>query len=162
GTRSLPNALLVALPCERSAMPIDLARRLALEGLLSDEEFAAVVARRAALGEPVPVVLQLLGLASADRIAGVFDRMGFAPASRLSPAAAIKNLPQGLLRQLWVLPIGDSPTGFVVAMADPTDGHAIAELGFHLRRPIDPRWAPVEALRSVLSQVDPAADGPHT
>ena len=61
-------------------MPIDLARRLTMEGLLSDEEFGAVVARLAAFAEPVPVALDALRILRADAIASMFDRMGFAPA----------------------------------------------------------------------------------
>jgi hypothetical protein len=139
-------------------MAMDLVRRLALEGLLTDAQVAAVVARRAAFGEPIPVVLCALEIASPAAVVALFDRMGFAPALRLTPAPFARTLPRGMLRALWALPIGESPLGVVVAMVDPTDGHALRELEYHLRKPIDPRWANLEELGRVLLELDPPSE----
>jgi hypothetical protein len=139
-------------------MPLDLARRLSAEGLLTDEELAAVVARRAAVGEPVPVALRALRISSASFVSSVFDRLGFTAATRLEPAPMASSLPPGMARSLWVLPIGETGAGVVVAMADPTDHHAIEELEFHLKKPVDPRVASLELLREVLLRIDPPQD----
>ncbi len=58
------------------------------------------------------------------------------------------RLPAGLCSRLLGFPIGFTPsTGVVdVLVADPTDGHARAEFGFHLR-------APVRALRGSLKYI---------
>lgn len=140
---------------------MELVRRLALEGLLTDEELAAVVARRAAFGEPAPVALVALRLASADAIMTQLDQMGFDRTSALEPGPAARTLPRGMLRALWVLPLADGPRGPVVAMVDPTDRHARRELEFHMRRPIEARVAPMDALREVLLQVDPPRTNVH-
>ncbi len=145
-------------------MALDLARRLSAEGLLNDDELLALVARRAVYGEPVPIALQALKIAGAQAVEDIFDRMGFAPVRRLKPSAAAKAMPAGLLRALWAVPIGDNEIGSVVAMADPTDAHALAELAYHLKKPVDPRTARLDALRKALDEIDPApvVPGPVT
>lgn len=122
---------------------------------MTDDELAAVIARRAALAEPVPVALRALGYASAAAVAAIFERMGFAPATRLRPTALARALPPGMARALWVLPIGETPAGVVVAMADPTDAHALSELAYQLGKPVDPRSAPLDELRAALLEIDP-------
>ena len=142
-------------------MPLDLARRMAMEALLTDDEVNAIVMRRASSGEPVPVALQALQLASSDAVVAIFDRMGFAQAKKLKPATSLaQKLPKGMMRALWAVPIGESPTGVVVAMADPTDAHALAEMAYHLRRPIDPRTASLDRLRAVLADADRPSQSP--
>lgn len=136
-------------------MALDLARRLSAEGLLSDAELLAVVARRAVLGEPVPVALRALNIAGAQAIEALFDRMGYAPVHQLTPSPVASRLPAGLLRAMWAVPVGTNDGGCVVAMADPTDAHALAELAYHLAMPVDPRTASLEALREVLDELDP-------
>lgn len=140
-------------------MATDLVRRLVYEGLLSDEQAEAVVARRALFGEPAPVALAAVGIASAQTVADLFERLGYMPATRLRPSQHARLLPKGMQRTLWVVPIGESPEGVVVAMVDPTDAHALRELRFHLRRPIDARVADLDALRAVLFEIDPPAEG---
>ena len=142
-------------------MALDLARRLCAEGLLTDEELNSLVARRALFGEPVPVAMRALHLASPKAVEDVFDRMGYAPVLRLRPAAAAKKLPAGMMRALWAVPVGENEIGFVVAMADPTDAHALHELAFHLGRPVDPRTASLDELRRTIDQIDPVALEPR-
>lgn len=125
------------------------------EGLLSDEQAAAVVARRAMFGEPAPVALAAVGLATPATVTDLFERLGYMAAARLRPSTHARALPKGLLRTLWVVPIGESPEGVVVAMVDPTDAHALRELRFHLRRAVDPRVADLDALRAVIFEIDP-------
>ncbi|MDP3279418.1 MAG: hypothetical protein Q8Q09_29780 [Deltaproteobacteria bacterium] len=139
-------------------MSTDLVRRLSYEGLLSDDELRAVVSRRALFGEPAPIALQAVGVSSAT-VTSLLERLGFAPARQLHPSPHVKLLPRGILRTFWALPIGESVTGVVVAMLDPTDEHACAELRFHLRRPVDPRIASADVLRSILFEVDPPQEG---
>lgn len=134
---------------------MDLLRRLVLEGLVTEAEVSAVVARRAALAEPVPVVLAVLGIASTDAVASILDRMGYKRAMQLRPAPFVHRLPKGMLRAFWALPIGEGPAGVVVAMVDPTDQHALRELEYHLGKPVDPRVASADALQHVLQEVDP-------
>jgi hypothetical protein len=131
---------------------------LVYEGLLSDELATAVTARRAIYGEPAPVALAAVQALHRSVVAGLFERLGYVSASKLRPSPHIRALPRGMARALWVLPIGESPEGVVVAMVDPTDAHALRELRFHLRRPIDPRCADMDALRAVLFEVDPPTD----
>ncbi len=139
-------------------MATDLVRRLVYEGLLSDEQAAAVVARRAMFGEPAPVALAAAGAATPSTVSDLLERLGYMTASRLRPSSHARALPKGMLRALWVVPIGESPEGVVVAMVDPTDAHALRELRFHLRRPIDPRAADLDALRAVVYEIDPPGD----
>lgn len=140
-------------------MATDLVRRLVYEGLLSEEQAEAVVARRALFGEPAPVALAAVGIASAQTVADLFERLGYMPATRLRPSQHARLLPKGMQRTLWVVPIGESPEGVVVAMVDPTDAHALRELRFHLRRPVDARVADLDSLRAVLFEIDPPAEG---
>jgi|LNFM01.1.fsa_nt_gb hypothetical protein len=140
-------------------MATDVVRRLVYEGLLTEAEASAVVARRAMYGEPAPVALVATGSAAAGTLSALFERLGYMPASRLRPSNHARLLPKGLQRTLWVVPIGESPEGVVVAMVDPTDAHALRELRFHLRRAIDPRVAEMDALRAVVFEIDPPAEG---
>lgn len=136
-------------------MSTDLLRRLVMEGLLTEAEIHAVIVRRALAGEPVPVALRALGLASSEAIESMLGRMGFVGALRLSPSTHARALPRGLMRALWVLPIGESPAGVVLAMVDPTDSHSLRETAWHLRKPLDPRVANLEGMRTVLLDADP-------
>jgi hypothetical protein len=130
------------------------------EGLLSEEQAAAVVARRAMFGEPAPVALAAVGLVPPAIVTELFERLGYMAATRLQPSIHARSLPKGMMRALWVVPIGESPVGVVVAMVDPTDAHTLRELQFHLRRPIDPRIADLDTLRAVLFEIDPpSTDG---
>jgi hypothetical protein len=139
-------------------MATDLVRRLMYEGLLSEAQASAVVARRAMFGEPAPVALTAVGAVTSATISDLFERLGFMTATRLRPSAHARQLPKGMLRTFWVLPIGESPEGVVVAMVDPTDAHALRELRFHLRRPIDARVTEMDSLRGVIYELDPPAD----
>lgn len=140
-------------------MATDVVRRLVYEGLLSEDQASAAVARRAMYGEPAPVALAAIGAASPSTLTALFERLGYMPAARLRPSNHARALPRGMLRTLWVVPIGESPEGVVVAMVDPTDAHALRELRFQLRRPIDPRVAEMDQLRSVLFEIDPPGEG---
>lgn len=149
-------------------MADDLGARLVQAGLVTRNQVAEV--RGAA---PLHEGALVLGLAerglSEDALAGFFVALGFGPlmdAGDLAAAErqALAQVPARMAHGLRALPIKHSAAGLVVAMAAPTDRHALHELSRAVGAEILPTVARVSELRAALRHAYPDApttDPPH-
>lgn len=99
------------------------------------------------------------GLAQ-DGIVGFFVAQGFGPVMEpadlaAAEASAVARVPGSMAFELLALPVRESAAGLVVAMAAPTDGHAIGELARATGEAILPTVARVRELRDALARRHP-------
>lgn len=146
----------------------DLGARLVQAGLVTRSQVAEV--RGAA---PLHEGALVLGLAerglSEDALAGFFVALGYGPlmdAADLGGAepGALAKVPASMAHGLRALPIRQSAAGLIVAMAAPTDRHAVSELARAVGADVLPTVARVGDLRAALRRAYPNApstDPPH-
>jgi hypothetical protein len=113
--------------------------------------------------------LVLLGLRTSDEVATALARLKGVPAARDKHLAAIAPgtralLPVEMARRLCAVPVGllrGAKPALVVAMRDPDDAAAIAELEFATGHPIRPAVACEARLREVIEHMgdDPSSEG---
>lgn len=97
---------------------------------------------------------------SEDALAGFFVAAGFGPlvdAAALERAEARAALSPRMACELSALPIRRSPEGLMVAMAAPTDRHALGELRRAMGEDVRPMVARVSELARVLARLYPNA-----
>ncbi len=142
-------------------MPNDLGTRVVRAGLATREQIAralAIVSKRG--GSMAPALVEA-GVPE-DALVGFLLAEGFGPlqnAAELTSARreARDRLPPGAAIQWVALPLGWTPAGMVVAMADPSDEHAVAELERIVGEPILPTVARLSELRDALQRHYPDA-----
>lgn len=114
-------------------MPDSLGDRLARAGLLTRADLAEIVATAPAHDAALVRALVRRGI-SEDAVAGFFLSEGFGPLleradlDRAEPAWA-RRVPSAMAMDFLALPLRAATDGVVVAMAAPSDGHIVRELG---------------------------------
>lgn len=137
-------------------MAEDLGARLVRAGLATREQLAIALADGAQSGGALAAGLVDAGVPEEDLVA-FFLGEGHGPeaaADRLR-ATSTERLPAAVATAFYALPIGSSDRGIEVAMADPSDTHALGELTVVLGAPVLPRPARISALRAALSHAFP-------
>jgi hypothetical protein len=137
-------------------MAEDLGARLVRAGLATREQLAIALADGAQSGGALAAGLVDAGVPEEDLVA-FFLSEGLGPeaaADRLQSTTP-ERLPAAVATAFYALPIGSSDRGIEVAMADPSDVHALGELAVVLGAPVLPRPARISALREALSQAFP-------
>jgi hypothetical protein len=143
-------------------MADDLGARLVQAGLVTRDQLAEVLGAAPPHEGALVVGLADRGLAE-NALAGFFVAAGFGPLMEpedLSGAdpRAVRMLPAKMAVQLYALPVRLSAAGLVVAMAAPTDRHAVAEISRATGSEVLPTVARVGELRRALREAHP--DGP--
>ena len=123
-------------------MSEDLGGRLVRAGLCTAEQIEEANALRPAGGGALVRELVRLGV-SQDLLAGFFIAEGYGPliqASELVAASAElrAKLPLEMAEALFAWPVRLGGSGLVVAMADPSDSHALDEVGYGVRERVCP------------------------
>ena len=139
-------------------MGVGLVEQLVSAGLVTAAQASASHA-----GDPlVPsgrVLRNLVNAGLDERVlAGFFISRGFGPMLqeqdlRRADQELVRRLPASDAHDLCAMPLRPSPAGAIVAMADPTDAHAVARLGEALGGSILPT---VAKLSDLLASIDRA------
>jgi hypothetical protein len=134
-----------------------LGARLVRAGLLTRDLLSQAVAHAADVGVGLPEALIRCGL-SEDALAGFFLSAGYGPlleGSALSAPdrEAAARVGRRMSEAFLALPVRRSPSGVVLALADPTDEHAVREIERRLGAPVLPKVARVNDLRRAIEQV---------
>jgi hypothetical protein len=150
----------------RSAVSIDLGRRLIAAGLVSPDEVEAALFFSVARGVPFARVLIDRGAISERTLEDELDRVGGLGLRQVTGAAGlVARLPRSMCRRLAALPTRVDPsTGAVdVATADPLDPHVAAEFSFHLGAPVRVLRAPIAAVEEAIRrlELDDAQEAPR-
>lgn len=146
-------------------MTDDLGGRLVAAGLVTPDQLAEV--RGAAPPHEGALVAALVerGL-SEDAAAGFFVALGLGPLLEAADLAgaqpgALARLSASVACGLMALPVRASPAGLVVAMAAPTDRHAVAELCRVVEGEVLPAVARVSELLDALARAYPSGAPPR-
>lgn len=142
-------------------MADDLGARLVQAGLVTRGQLAEVLGAAPAHEGALVVGLVDRGLAQ-DAVAGFFVAAGFGPLMERRDLAAADpratcKVPPSMAVQLYAMPVRLSPAGLVVAMAAPTDVHAVSEIARATHSPVLPAVARVEDLRRAIRAAYPNA-----
>ena len=135
-------------------MTVDLGTRLVREELVSRADLERALAHSGRLGRPLASGLVDLGLLSEDGLVRFFRaRLPFGEADRsalevVAPEVA-QQIPRAMAEEFGLLAIGRAGDTLSVAMVDPSNRHAIDEVGFFtgctivplVARPSDLEWA---------------------
>ena len=134
----------------------DLGGRLVQAGLVTRDALLEVLG--AAPPHEAALVARLVdrGL-SEDALAGFFVAEGYGPLMSLADLlgaepSATARVSSAMAAELLALPMYLSPAGLVVALAAPTDPHAVAELGRATGERVLPAVAKVGELRHAVRQ----------
>lgn len=133
-------------------MADELTKALLLEEVVSPRAVADALFASVTGGVPLVQALVDAGAATPDVIHRYLSRAEVPYLRQITPVQElVSKLPPGLCARLFAVPIRhDAITGTVdVAVADARDGHAAAELAFHLR-------APVRVVRASVTAIDEA------
>ena len=135
----------------------ELGARVLREGLVSRDQLADALAE-GATGGVLAAALLRQGL-SADALFGLLRREGHAVADAADldqGAGPVSRLLHGrMAHTLQALPVADLGHEVLVAMMDPTDGHALRELRFGIGRSVRPLLAHADALHEALAMAYP-------
>ena len=141
-------------------MPVDLGARLVRAGLVTRELLQAALAtsEQPAHGGALAATLVGLGVEE-DAITGFLIADGYGPLVAENELAGadfrlLEQLPEGVAETLWALPLGHGEDGWIVAMADPSDQHAVQEIGYFVGGPVVPRLARLSGLRQAFARAD--------
>lgn len=137
-----------------AAVTADLGTRLVREELVSRADLERALSHAARRGRTLPHALVELGLVSEDGLLRFFRaRLPFGEVGRPTLAEVSKavatQVPREMSEEFGVLAIGRVDDTLSVAMVDPSNGHAIEEVGFFtgctvvplVARPSDLDWA---------------------
>lgn len=137
-------------------MADELTKALLLEEVVSPSAVADALFASVTGGVPLVQALIDAGAATPDVIHRYLARADVPYLRQVSPIQElVERLPPGLCGRLFAVPIRrDAITGTVdVAVADPRDGHAAAELSFHLRAPVRVVRAPIAAIDEAVRRI---------
>ncbi|MCB9600847.1 MAG: hypothetical protein H6720_10920 [Sandaracinus sp.] len=135
-------------------MAEDLGARLVRAGLATREQLAIALAEGAQSGGALAAGLVDAGVSEED-IVSLFVSEGVGPEARELVPLSPPKLSPVLATAFLALPISESDQTVEVAMADPTDTHALGELRAALAREVKPRPARVSVLRRALARAFP-------
>lgn len=137
-------------------MADELTKALLLEEVVSPNAVADALFASVTGGVPLVQALIDAGAATPDVIHRYLSRVEVPYLRQVSPVQElVDRLPPGLCARLFAVPIRrDAISGTVdVAVADPRDGHAAAELSFHLQAPVRVVRAPVAAIDEAVRRI---------
>jgi hypothetical protein len=128
--------------------------RLVRSGLVSRTQLAEALSRASVGEEHLVEALVALGVAESSLVVFLLGdaRTRLADAKDLAGADAALAIPAPMAWSLLALPLAREGSHVVVAMADPTDTHAIAELKETIGADIAPRIARLSALSEALTK----------
>lgn len=137
-------------------MPDDLGARLLRAGLVTREQLAQALSRTPRPGGALAEALVSSAL-DPDELLAFFVASGYGPpvptTELATPASeALTRLPAAMAHALLVLPLAVTADSIDVAMADPSDAHAQAEVRRVTGRTVTPRVARVLELRRALDR----------
>ena len=132
----------------------DLGSRLLSAGLVTRAQLARALSAAPPHGGALVEELVRHGV-DEDALAGFFIAEGFGPlmeAPDLEQAdeGAVRSLAGPIAEALLALPVRSSPGGLVVAMADPSDTHALSEVRYAVGNRVLPTVARLSDLRSAI------------
>ncbi len=133
-------------------MNADLGARLLAAGLVTRQELGLALSSVPAHGGALAVELVRRGIEE-EALLGFFVADGFGPVVQpreLAEAEGDDRVPPQLAVDMLALPLRKSASGLHVAMADPSDVHAVRELRQKTGVAILPVVAPVKALTDAL------------
>src|SRR5512134_2826981 len=115
---------------------VDLGTRLVREDVISKHDLARALAHATKIHRPLPYGLVALGLLTEDALVRFFRaRLPFGEADRavlsLVSADVAQEIPRAMAEELGVVAVGRAGETLSVAMVDPSNGHAIDEVGFY-------------------------------
>lgn len=131
-------------------------------GVITEELLGAALARQRATRERIGSALVALGV-DADAVARALGEQRGVVAAHdaelASAAAALRRLvPDDVVRRLWAVPVRVAPTGeIVIALRDPHDATAVAELERAIGGPVRAAAAAEVRLRQAIAQALPAS-----
>jgi hypothetical protein len=131
-------------------------------GVITEELLGAALARQRATRERIGSALVALGV-DADAVARALGEQRGVVAAHdaelASAAAALRRLvPDDVVRRLWAVPVRVAPTGeIVIALRDPHDATAVAELERAVGGPVRAAAAAEVRLRQAIAQALPAS-----
>ncbi|UJR80576.1 hypothetical protein [Sandaracinus amylolyticus] len=140
-------------------MADDLGARLLRAGLVTRDQLAETLATAPAHGGALVAALVSRGVPE-DAIAGFFLADGFGPLMEADDLAkadpgARRRLSGAMAADLLAMPVRSSPAGLVVAMAAPSDRHAVREIARVVGGDVLPTVACVRALRAAIGDAYP-------
>ncbi|MGF1466024.1 MAG: hypothetical protein ACFCGT_07805 [Sandaracinaceae bacterium] len=140
-------------------MVAELGARLVGAGLVTSRTLAEAMGEGPLHQGDLVRALAIRGV-SEDALAGYFLSLGFGPilsAADLAAAekGALASLPAAMAHALLVLPVRESPIGLVVAMAAPSDAHALHEVNRKVRAKVVPTVARVGDLSRAVRATYP-------
>ncbi len=146
-------------------MAEELGLRLVRAGLVTRGELA-VVRASAPLHEGALVRALVQRGLSEDALAGFFLAAGYGPlmnASDLASASpeALKRVPAAMVHELLAVPVRTGTSGLVVAMAAPTDRHALTEIARRVGADVLPTVARVSELDAAIERAYGASAAAH-
>ena len=147
-------------------MADDLGARLVQAGLVTPHDLAEVLGAAPPHEAALVRALVRRGL-SEDAIVGFFIASGFGPlmdAAELAAAdpRALHALSPTIACELVALPVRASPAGLIVAMAAPTDAHALGELRRAVGGEVLPAVARESELSAALARAYPGGERPRS
>jgi hypothetical protein len=131
-------------------------------GVITEELLGAALARQRATRERIGSALVALGV-DADAVARALGEQRGVVAAHdaelASAGAALRRLvPDDVVRRLWAVPVRVAPTGeIVIALRDPHDATAVAELERAVGGPVRAAAAAEVRLRQAIAQALPAS-----
>jgi len=140
-------------------MADDLGSRLVQAGLVTPRQLSEVLGHAPPHEGALVKALAAAGL-SEDGLAGFFVAKGFGPLMHAADLAASEpdaraKVPGAMAKALLALPVRSSPAGLVVAMAAPTDSHALNELARAAGGPVLAAVARVGDLADAIARAHP-------
>lgn len=137
-------------------MAESLESRLVRSGLVSRGQLAEALSRASASEEHLVESLVALGVAESSLVVFLLGeaktRLADGNDLATADAALVQRVPAAMAWTLLALPLGREGDRVCVALADPTDEHAIAELEATLGAPVATRIARLSALREALAK----------
>lgn len=152
-------------------MAADLGSRLLQAGLVTRAELAQALHRAPPHGGALAQELVRLGVEE-DALAGFFLARGFGPLIHrrdldAADPGTVGRLAGPMAEALLAVPVRTTPGGLLVAMADPSDRHAVSEISYAVRQQVVAGVARVGDLRAALDRrwpelpvQEPVAPGP--
>lgn len=106
-------------------------------GLITSDELKLVQQERLKTGEPISLILSRLGLANEKHLKNALELqfgVGYVSLSKLNPDTGILNmLPEKLMRQHQVVPVGQTDNKLTLAMVNPSNLLALDDVRYRLK-----------------------------
>jgi Type II secretory pathway, ATPase PulE/Tfp pilus assembly pathway, ATPase PilB len=133
------------------------------QGLIDDLQYEEVAAEHKRAGTPVGQILQDFGILDLDAILQTISNYMGAPVVELKnhnfPPELIKTIPSNTARMYRCIPIAQTETGLQVAFEDPLNPARVDEVGFIVKRDIQPVIANPAEIGKVIDRYYGQDDG---